>query len=1028
MDQMKQVGAGGAIMHARVGLLTPYMGEDWLNVISDAAKYGSERKFLVWLYDEEGFPSGYAGGQTIEPNPKDFSANFLVLHDAYECESGKSITIQIPPLVETAEIYGIVAVPVIEALTGYEMVNFPESVQTLDVKQVLSQSQPQSKKEIRWTSPDDGNLWFVMLFVREWNLQAANVLKPDAMQRFIALTHQKYYDHFDRQGLASLFGSTIMGIFTDEPGVMYCNGDKSYRRIVPYTSEIEAYFASIGKYSLLQIIPAAFFDTANHSIQYRVMYWNAVGSSYQQAFFQQIFNWCEAHHIASIGHVANEGNLFNQIRDQVDFFKGARYMSYGSSDQLGGIYRAVFEANYSLALCDNMVTPRLAASAARIYQLPRTSSECFGSSGWALSLERQKILVDWQVANGVNLFFPHDFSYSIEGIRKGDHPPAFNGCGYFPELRVLNDYIARLCYLFSQPAEGGLPRVGILYGNDTVLASMNPGMMQDAFDAHYALPYAVDLLQRLHVDFDILPGDYLGQLQTTEGVLRDKNNSYDVIILPAITLMAQRTSDALIKLIHAGGNVICIQKVPKMITDGLEMPLVNSSNIDQFPIYPHTEKVHQLIHQSDDASRLFFIDTPQNPVYRNHIGSDLAVLFDKFHVFDHRVISTRNEEVGDIVIRRSDLVKPFEGILVFAANVSDKEYTNVSIIIGKNIQYQWEHQVIHYLNAENGSISRLDPTSWQLDANQRIHINWSFSPAESVMFLVTSTGWTDEVENPIYLTSKSLPDDSKSVVVQSITPADWAVSIPHWNILNLEQWTISYSVIQSGERASYLKRAMNQTYTFEITALPIELELILDSLGEVGTGNIEINLNGIKIGPLHKGSRLDHAMFESIGLSASLKAGMNTLTIITSAVLASDLHPLTEPVRLIGSFLATPGTGHWVIQPHIGLVQPRSYDLRDSGLPQYIWPLVYRFDLHIPSLDGTYWLELPKENAPLCKIRFNDGPISLIWYGNYRARLPNFTSHEVRCEIEYIPYPTNLYESAGVNLGFSRPILLRKMI
>ena len=187
---------------------------------------------------------------------------------------------------------------------------------------------------------------------------------------------------------------------------MYCRGDKSFRRILPYTPELESVLIDSQCKKLLFLLPAVFFDLDPIQPEFRLKFWNAVGDLYQAAYFRQLAEWCAQHRIVVFGHVANEGNFFNQVRDQIDFFKGAQYMGFGSSDQLGDVYRAQFETNYPLWLVDNMVTPRLAASAARIFHLPRTSSECFGSSGWAISLERQKTLIDWQVANGVNLFFP----------------------------------------------------------------------------------------------------------------------------------------------------------------------------------------------------------------------------------------------------------------------------------------------------------------------------------------------------------------------------------------------------------------------------------------------------------------------------------------------------------------------------------------------------------------------------------------------------------------------------------------------
>lgn len=53
---------GGFFLHARGGLETPYMGEEWLSNIDAAAKEGADRSMAPYAYDENGWPSGFADG------------------------------------------------------------------------------------------------------------------------------------------------------------------------------------------------------------------------------------------------------------------------------------------------------------------------------------------------------------------------------------------------------------------------------------------------------------------------------------------------------------------------------------------------------------------------------------------------------------------------------------------------------------------------------------------------------------------------------------------------------------------------------------------------------------------------------------------------------------------------------------------------------------------------------------------------------------------------------------------------------
>jgi hypothetical protein len=59
---MKAHGMGGFFMHSREGLETPYMGADWLECIRETVKTAAETGMNAWLYDEDRWPSGYAGG------------------------------------------------------------------------------------------------------------------------------------------------------------------------------------------------------------------------------------------------------------------------------------------------------------------------------------------------------------------------------------------------------------------------------------------------------------------------------------------------------------------------------------------------------------------------------------------------------------------------------------------------------------------------------------------------------------------------------------------------------------------------------------------------------------------------------------------------------------------------------------------------------------------------------------------------------------------------------------------------------
>ena len=59
---MDEVGIGGYFMHARGGLQTEYMGEEWFENVTACVEDAKERGMHAWAYDENGWPSGFGGG------------------------------------------------------------------------------------------------------------------------------------------------------------------------------------------------------------------------------------------------------------------------------------------------------------------------------------------------------------------------------------------------------------------------------------------------------------------------------------------------------------------------------------------------------------------------------------------------------------------------------------------------------------------------------------------------------------------------------------------------------------------------------------------------------------------------------------------------------------------------------------------------------------------------------------------------------------------------------------------------------
>ncbi|MBW7937554.1 MAG: hypothetical protein H3C63_01535, partial [Candidatus Omnitrophica bacterium] len=73
----KKMGMGGAFLHSRVGLATPYLGREWFDCIRASIDECRELGLEAWLYDEDRWPSGSAGG-LVTRDPR-YRLHFLAM-------------------------------------------------------------------------------------------------------------------------------------------------------------------------------------------------------------------------------------------------------------------------------------------------------------------------------------------------------------------------------------------------------------------------------------------------------------------------------------------------------------------------------------------------------------------------------------------------------------------------------------------------------------------------------------------------------------------------------------------------------------------------------------------------------------------------------------------------------------------------------------------------------------------------------------------------------------------------------------
>lgn len=69
LDEIADSGCRGYALHSRKGNRIPYLSDRWLDLMKFACEESRKRDLKVWIYDEDGFPSGNAGRRVQKERP-----------------------------------------------------------------------------------------------------------------------------------------------------------------------------------------------------------------------------------------------------------------------------------------------------------------------------------------------------------------------------------------------------------------------------------------------------------------------------------------------------------------------------------------------------------------------------------------------------------------------------------------------------------------------------------------------------------------------------------------------------------------------------------------------------------------------------------------------------------------------------------------------------------------------------------------------------------------------------------------------
>ena len=524
---MDEGGWGGFFMHSRVGLRTSYMGRRWMACIRACVDEARERDMGAWLYDEDKWPSGFAGGLGVAPNPT-HRATYLV------CK------VDDRPALVAERIATFAACEVDGRLIDIHTNDAPDLAD--DADRVI-QFYPQTMAL--------GFTWFN-------DYAYAALLNPDAVRAFLDVTHEVY-----ARSLEEDFGRTVPGVFTDEPCVLYQGHGVPQLTTIPWTDDFPAIFRTRNGYDLLPHLPALFFNVGEfHGVRYD--YWRTVTERFVESYTRQVYAWCEDHNLAYTGHYMAEDSLLSQIQWIGAAMPHYAYMHIPGIDKLGRTINGRAGTVLTVKQLDSAVC-----------QLGKRRALCenYGCAGQDFAHAGRKWIGDWAYVLGVNLNNPHLSLYSMRGERKRDFPQnLFYQQPWWSENRLIADYFARLSTILSQGQR--VVDILVVHPIGSAWSVYRPGASNVVDQLDRALDDLLMTLMQAQRDFhmgdEVLmePGAPAEGHVTVDGGgprLDVGQMAYRVVIVPPGVTLAENTARLLHEFAEAGGPVLASKPLPSMI-------------------------------------------------------------------------------------------------------------------------------------------------------------------------------------------------------------------------------------------------------------------------------------------------------------------------------------------------------------------------------------------------------------------------------------------------------------------------------
>lgn len=528
LKQFKEQGIGGVFIHPRPGLMTEYLGDEWFRLWKASAEEGKRLGLLVNIYDENSYPSGFAGGHVPSLAPDTASQFVEADPDASPNRIG----------------------PVRAGSLGAFAVKKDASGATTAFRRVWSRADllPGESVAAFTLRRAGGNPWTA-------GFPYVDLTNPETARAFIQTTFEAY-----KKNIGGEFGKTVRWAFDDEPLLATGGAYDQARLALPLSYNTLAEFRARNGYDLLDVLPSLYWDAGDFR-KVRFDYWQTLHDLWKENYFRPIFDWSDRNNIQFTGHwmehewpypfiSPDDASLYAYEHvPGIDMLEGSNIRTRGSDPHM-------------------LFTIKQVASVA--HQLGRrVFCEAYGVAGWDSTFEHYKRFGDWLMVHGVNFMDQHLAFSTVRGARKRDHPQSFTDVSpWWPYYRLHADHLARVSYMLSRSQSRN--RIVLLEPTTTgFLYARRAGRTPELEAMRTENAALIQFLADHQQDFDLADEYMLEWFGEQDGrKLRIGQAVYDLLVWPAhMENVRRQTLPHLEQYLAAGGEVLALGP-PASYVDG----------------------------------------------------------------------------------------------------------------------------------------------------------------------------------------------------------------------------------------------------------------------------------------------------------------------------------------------------------------------------------------------------------------------------------------------------------------------------